>query len=164
MNKGELLAKINQGWDDFQAYLASLSPADFTANTDAAGWTVKDHVMHLVVWEDGIRALLEGQSRHKHMGLDDATWETGDFDAVNAVIQQQHHDKPLDEVLTEFRDAHTGLLAKLETLSDADLQRPYNHYQPDPKRDKPIIDWIIGDTYEHYAAHQPWIATIVRGS
>jgi hypothetical protein len=164
MNKAELLEKINAGWDEFQTYVATLSPADFTSNIDAAGWTVKDHMMHLAVWEDGIRALLDGQSRHHHMGLDDTTWETGDFDMMNAVIQQQHRDKPLDEVLAALRDAHTGLMAKLDTLSNDDLQRPYNTYQPDPKRVDPVINWIEGDTYAHYAAHQPWIAAIVAGS
>jgi hypothetical protein len=97
------------------------------------------------------------------MGLDAATWATGDFDAMNAVIQQQHRAKPLDEVLAAFRAAHKHLLEKLETMSDDDLQRPYNTYQPDPKRVDPVINWIIGDTYAHYAEHQPWIAAIVTG-
>ena len=46
-------------------------------------------------------------------------------------------------------------------MSDADLQRPYNHYQPSSDRQQPVIGWIIGNTYGHYEEHQPWIAAIV---
>ena len=164
MNKTELLDKINRGWADFQAYLKTLASADFTSQVDAAGWTVKDHIMHIAVWEDGIRAMLEGQSRHGQMGIDDATWSEGDFDAINAIIQQQHRDKSTDEVLEALQATHDGLMARLDTMSDADLQRPYHTYQPDPKRTDPVINWIIADTYAHYDEHQPWMAKIVTRS
>jgi hypothetical protein len=53
---------------------------------------------------------------------------------------------------------------KLQSLSDNDLQRPYNHYQPGSNADAPAISWVVGNTYEHYAQHISWIAKIVEGS
>ena len=161
--KAELLKSMHDGWAEFQAYLDSLAPADFTTNTDAAGWTAKDHVMHLAVWEDGIWALLEKQSRREQMGLDEATWQSGDYDRMNAVIQQAHRDKSLDEVFDAFRDVHRRLIAKIESMRDDDLQQPYRTYQPDADREEPVIQWIAGNTYEHYAEHQPYIARIIAG-
>jgi len=52
MQKAELITRINQGWDDFTTYLKTIEPEYFTIPTDAAGWTAKDHVMHLAVWEN----------------------------------------------------------------------------------------------------------------
>ena len=163
MTKDELLKNIHDGFHKFMTYLDTLSEADFITRTDAAGWTVKDHLMHLAVWEDGVWALLNHQSRHEHMGLESATWERGDFDEMNAVIQQQHRDKPLGEVLQTFRDAHRRMVTKIEMLAEDDLQRPYDHYQPGAGRNAPVIDWISSDSYEHYEEHRPWIEAIVSG-
>ena len=55
------------------------------------------------------------------------------------------------------------MLDKLQSLSDEDLHRPYSYYQPKTSQTQPIILWIQGNTYEHYEAHQPWIAAIVKG-
>ena len=68
----ELVSRMQKGWDDFQAYLKTLTLEQVTQPTDAAGWTVKDHIIHLATWEDGVYALLEKQPRHEQMGLDKA--------------------------------------------------------------------------------------------
>jgi uncharacterized protein (TIGR03083 family) len=161
IHKEELLERVRKGWDEFQAYIKTLTDEQLTGPKDAAGWTAKDHLMHLAVWEDGIYALLEKQNRREAMGLDEATWASKDFDRMNAVIEQQHKDKSLAEVQRAFREIHERLVAKVESLTDEELQLPYMHYDPTDTRDKPVTIWIRGDTYEHYAQHQPWIAAIV---
>lgn len=163
MTRDELLKNLNDGFHELMAYLDTLSEADFLTNTDAAGWTVKDHVMHLAVWEDGVWALLNGQSRHEQMGIEDEAWQRGDYDEMNAIIQRQHRDKPLGDVLQALRDAHRRMVAKIESLTGDDLQRAYHHYQPGSGRTEPVVGWIIGNTYEHYAEHRPWIEAIVSG-
>ncbi|MBC7872040.1 MAG: hypothetical protein H7Y09_14435, partial [Chitinophagaceae bacterium] len=50
------------------------------------------------------------------------------------------------------------------TLSDADLMRPYNYYQPESAQAAPIIDRIAGNTFGHYEEHIPWMQAIVEGS
>jgi uncharacterized protein (TIGR03083 family) len=163
LSKDQLLNRIQNGWNDFTAYLNTLSEEDLTQPTDAAGWTAKDHVAHLAVWEDGINAVLERQSRRERMGLDEVTWKRWDFDEMNAVIQQQHQHLPLAEVRETFRDVHERLMAKVESMSDEDLQRSYRDYQSDAVREDPVVNAIAGNTFGHYAEHQPWIAAIVAG-
>lgn len=158
----ELKRRMTKGWDDFQAYLSTLTPAQITEPTDAAGWTAKDHIMHLAVWEDGIAALLNQQSRYEAMGVDRELFLSGDHDRVNAIIQQRHKDMPLDAVLETLSEVHGRLMAKLETMSDDELKLPYQHYAPDANRPEPVWHWVGGNTYEHYAEHQPWIAAIVE--
>ncbi|MCB9452157.1 MAG: ClbS/DfsB family four-helix bundle protein [Anaerolineaceae bacterium] len=161
-SKTELLARMRAGWDDQQAYFNTLTPKQFTSLTDAAGWTVKDHVMHLAVWEDGIDALLKSESRPVRMELDEATWNSRDYDHINAVIQQRHQDMPLDAVMQHFQEVHDRLITTIESLSEADLLLPYEHYQPGTGADKPVWNWIAGNTFGHYEEHRPWIAVIVR--
>jgi hypothetical protein len=164
MEKDELLQKIKTGWDDFQAYLATLEEADFTAHTDAAGWTVKDHIAHLALWEDGVVALLHKESRTERMGIDMETFLTRDFDLINASLRQHHVAVPLPEVLDYFETVHQRMLQSIEALSEEDLNRPYSYYGSGASKDNPIYHWIVGDTFEHYAQHQPWIAAIVAGA
>ena len=130
--KAEALEAMQTGWDEFNAYLDSLSEQQLTQPTDAAGWTAKDHVIHLAVWEAGVIGIFAGQNQMRTMGVDDPeAWEKGDWDAINAVIYAQNKDLSLAEVRQRFRDIHERLLALVQSLTDEDLQRPYNSYLPD---------------------------------
>jgi hypothetical protein len=162
MTVESLLESMQKGWNEFHTYLQTLTPEQMTRSKDHAGWTVKDHIMHLVVWEDSINALLRKQSRAEEMGLDREIWQSGDYDHMNALIQQQHQHMSLDDVLRAFHMVHEDLVDLIQTLSDEDLKRPYRWYQPDTPVDRPVIDWIIQNTYEHYAEHIPWMAAIAR--
>lgn len=160
-SKDELLARIQQGWIRFNLYLSTLSEEQLATPTDAAGWTAKDHIIHLAVWEEGICALLEHQSRWEAMGIDQETWRSHNDDRINAVIQQHYRDMPPDEVLQMFHNVHQRLMGKVHAMSNEELQHPYSYYQLSSKSDEPVLNSIAGDTFEHYAQHQPWIAAIV---
>ena len=155
-----LLGRIGRGWDDLQAYIATLSREQLTGPADAAGWTVKDHLIHLAAWEDGIAAMLGGESRLAAMGIDQATWERG-TDAVNAAIYARNRDLPLEAALEHCRQVHRRLLDRIGAMDDADLLRPYSHYQPEAASSQPILAWIVGNSFGHYAEHRPWIEALV---
>lgn len=161
--KEQLLTDIHHGWQTMQAFLGAFSPAQLTGPTDAAGWTAKDHLIHLAVWEQGILALLNGESRPAAMGVDLIVWQAADYDQINALIQLTHQDRPLDEVFAFWRDVHQRLIAQIETLTDAELARPYHTFNAGPEHEQPITVWISNNTYEHYAEHQPWIAALIDG-
>lgn len=158
----QLLTRIRIAWDDLNSFLSYLSAEQLTTPTDAGGWTVKDHVIHLAVWEDGIRALLQKQSRREAMGISEDLWGNGSADDYNAVIQSRYKDMLLDEVITVSGDIHQRLVDTIRSMSNGDLQRPYNHYAPDSDRDAPVLNWIAGNTFGHYEEHLPWIRAIVK--
>ena len=162
LSKDQLLALMKRGWNDFDSFMSQFSEAQITQPTDAAGWTVKDHVAHLARWEDGIWALLNSQPRNVQMGVPDDLWAQNDYDAINAALRDLDKDLTLEQVRQHFSDVHERLIAKIEALSDADLQLPYEHYRPGSGMDKPVIGWISGNTHEHYAEHKPWITAIAE--
>jgi uncharacterized protein (TIGR03083 family) len=164
MTKAEFLSALDKGWNDLRAYLETLTADQMTQPTDAAGWTVKDHLLHLAVWEDGMAALLQGLSRHDSMGVKKGVWDSGDFDQINAVIQQRHKDMPLDEAMRTLSDVHQRFVEKIGTLSEEDLQRPYNTYQPESSRSYPVMQSLMGNTFEHYEEHIPWMDAIAQSS
>lgn len=164
--QSELLSAIDADWASLTDALSQLSEAQLTGPTDAAGWTGKDHIVHLAAWERSILYLLAGKPRHAGLGVDEALYLTGDDDAINAVIQSQHRDISLAEALAELRRVHTELRAVLDGLSDADVHKMYSDFLPEEPGEEdgtPIIDRLVGNTSEHYAEHLPWILALVEG-
>ncbi len=161
MTKAELLEKIDKGWNDFQAYLITLTPTQVTVPTDAAGWRALDHIIHLADWENGMLALLNHQDRAAGIGVDKALWETQDFDKINDVLQKKSRDKTLQEAYPYVMGIHERFVDKIRSMSDAELHQPYKYFQPDSDREAPVIKWVQMNTYQHYAEHTPWIAAIV---
>jgi hypothetical protein len=46
-------ASIGAAWKDLHSVLAAVTPSQ-ASKRDQAGWSVKDHVAHLAVWEDSV--------------------------------------------------------------------------------------------------------------
>jgi hypothetical protein len=151
---------IDKSWKELEALVESLGPNGLTL-TGADGWAVKDHLVHLAAWEHSLLALIEGADRRSSMGVSGDADET---DSINAAVWSLHRSKTPEQALAYFRDTHALLMNRLGTMSDADLQLSYNHYQPNEPRDtsddRPVLDWVAGNTYDHYAEHIDWIKAI----
>ncbi len=155
---------IERSWTELNALIDSLGPSGLLI-TGPDGWAVKDHLVHIAAWEHSLIALFEGADRASAMGI---TRGVSDTDAINAMVWAMHRDKTPEEALTYFHQTHELLMKQLKTMSDDDLQLSYNHYQPndprDPKDDRPALDWVAGNTFEHYAEHISWIGQLVSDS
>ena len=148
---------IEKSWRELESLVDSLGPSGLTI-TGADGWAIKDHLIHIGAWEHSLLALLEGDDRRQAMGVGPDVDET---DAVNAAVWAMHRNKTPEEALAYFRQTHAVLLKLLRTMTDDDLQLPYNHYQSNEPRDpgdnRPALAWVAGNTYDHYAEHIDWI-------
>ncbi len=151
----ELMEVIGSSRRQLEAYLEALAPAQFETAPDGQ-WNAKDNLAHLTVWEQSIVGLLNGEPRHQRMGISEELYLSHDLDAINHEIYLQHHDQPLDAVLSAFHESHREIMQLLESLDDGDLRQTYSHYLPaEPGEDSgaPVIEWIAGDTWKHYDEH-----------
>lgn len=162
--KAALVARIEAARRQLDETIQSLSAGEMEAPGPDGGWSVKDHIAHLTVWERGIAALLRREPRWEAMGLDRETVLAGDEESINHLLHRQHHARPLDEVLVAFRQGQRELSDALAPLEDADLLKTYSSYQPEePGEDRgdPIVGWIAGNTYAHYEEHQRYIEQLL---
>ncbi len=163
-----LLQRMEAGWTALQQFMDSVSDAQFNGPSDAAGWTIQDHLLHLSDWAEGVVALFDGQDRREAMGIDQAVWDAKDFDSINETLRQRHRfmGYTRQEVEERLHHVHRDLLERLERLTDTDLRAPYPN--PDPGAEHPEDTWIVwllaGDGYEHYEEHLPWMQAILDGS
>ena len=156
------MARIEAGWKKLGELVNQVEDAAGLNNVGSDGWTVKDHLAHVAAWEHSLLALLEGRDRAGAMGLNEPLEE---IDSVNEAIRKLHAADTADEALGYFRDSHAQLMAAMAKLDDADLQKPYSHYQPSEADEKrPVVGWVAGNTYEHYAEHIDWMNQILRES
>lgn len=162
MARNAVLEPIDRGWQELNALIDSLGPSGLLL-TGADGWAVKDHLSHIAAWEASLLALFDGTDRAAAMGVAETE---GGTDALNEQIWNRNRDRTADDALEYFHSTHDALLKRLEAMTDAELHLSYNHYQPNdpraPADDRPAVEWVAGNTWEHYAEHVAWIGQLVR--
>jgi hypothetical protein len=161
----ETLALIGRWWDELERTLDGWSDAQMTERHDPAGWNVKDHLSHLMVWEQGVVALLQRQPRFEAMGFDMQTARELSEDELNARIQQRYAGASLRTVRDELRRTHAGLVAAIEALDDGDLAKPTASFVPNAPADnsgRPVHGLILGNSSAHFEEHLPWMRAIAE--
>jgi hypothetical protein len=162
----DFLARIDSGWQALMSHIGRLDPVQLDGPQSADGWTVKDHLGHVAAWEATVPALLNGQMHFVGLDVPEEVYDAGGIDAVNAHVQARVAAQDVVAVLENLVIGHGAVLARLERLTDADLVKPYHAFVPQapwPDDGTPVIAWLAGNTYEHYAEHIPWLDAIVAG-
>ena len=155
------IERIDASWRELVSLVDQLGP-DGLSMEGADGWKVQDHLIHVAAWEHSLLALIEGRDRHAAMGVQEALDDT---DAINDAVWKLHRYETPEQALKYFRESHAQLMAALAKLSDVDLQKPYGHYQPSAADEKrPVIDWVGGNTWKHYAEHIGWMNQLTSES
>lgn len=165
ITKAELIRRIDEGYKALQQLLSTWTDEQLVTPGGPDGWSVKDHLAHLATWERGQAAMLRREDRWKTMGVDlDFAVNAKSVEDINDRYYAQTHNKSLDEIRAMFADAHQQLLRALDSLTEADLFRPYGYFQPEePGEDdgRPMWFWLAGNSYEHYEEHTPWMKEVI---
>jgi hypothetical protein len=167
-NKAEFLTDLARAWAELLETLDGYTEEQMTQLTDRVGWTVKDHLGHLVSWEEGITALLRREPRWEAMGVTDALAQTRlnppTEDELNQHMRDGMQKLSLAEVRERLSAANEALKSQVESMDGEDLLRGYSHFAPDEPGEetgRPVLGWVEGNSSAHYREHLPWIREIV---
>ncbi len=123
---------------------------------------MKDHAIHLAVWEKRLRGILTGQKFPGAMGVLDELWAQ-DVNSINAFLQARDRHLWWGAVMTALAKSHALASQEIAILSDVDLLRLFSYYQPDDNYDTPIKESVMNNTFKHYGRHLEWTRAIVEG-
>lgn len=149
-NSTELLQRITQDWTQLMDALAALT-VEQVITPAADGWTVKDHLAHLTYWEQWLlRYHLGGEPAHSVLGVAEAEIDDLHIDEINELIRQRSRSRPLDEVMHDLQETHAQVVATLSAMPFDQLLQ--TRYADEPEKGA-VLNWVIGNTYEHYQEH-----------
>lgn len=159
----EMRQRLAVGLDKFLAEIDRLDEHQLTELRDAAGWNVRDHLLHLAAWADGIAALLRREDRWATMGIADPGPGEIDYDAINEQIIAPLRHLSAAEARARLVAADARVREAVAALSDEELELPYGRYVPPFTSNEgyPVGAYIAGNTFGHYQEHLPWIRKIV---
>lgn len=149
-DKRDLMERIEREWSALMRAIESVTPEQMSVPL-VGGWSIKDNLAHLAAWEQFmVRCYLHGELPHQAMQIEAETFARLDENGINAMIQVRNRQRPAADVLADLRRSHDQVLTALEPLSFDDLMQPRD---PDDPEKRPLIGWVIGNTYEHYNEH-----------
>jgi hypothetical protein len=165
LTRDELLAEIRRSWDLLTEALGRLPAERIESAQDSQGWTVQDHIAHLTAWERSVIALLQGRERFQGLGVEEGTYLSRDYDRINGQIYRRNKGCSLERIIDGSRAVHDQLLASVEGLTDADLQRPVRAFLPEDSKDddgRMVVDLVHANTAEHYREHLGYMEVLTR--
>lgn len=138
-DRQHLLAQYRAMRAEMLAAIDGLSDAEMTERT-IDGWSVKDHLAHIALWDD-IRA---EEVERVSAGHASAWRMTGEQDAAfNAIGYDLRRDLPLDQVRWELEASRSRLLRAIEQATERGLD--------------PQLYGEAGLTSLHESQHAGWI-------
>jgi hypothetical protein len=153
MTKDELLASIRGDRARLEALIAPLDEARLTEPALDAGWSVKDALAHISMWERICCEWLAAAAR----GETPARPEVQDVDGTNARNYQAAKGRPLPDVLGESRHSHQAMLDAASALSEAELA-------DDKRFGWPTWQLVSANSDDHYREHIDQIARWLASS
>lgn len=140
MDRRQLLTRLENAWQKFEASFAGLSDSELMAPGVTGLWSVRDILAHVSTWEQEalkhLPRILKGEKPPRYS----VTY--GGIDAFNAFMTEQKRNLPLPEVRRRLRDTHGQLIAFLNSVPEHEFrsETPFRHRL-----------WL--DTYSHYPKH-----------
>lgn len=164
--KAALIDNIRTKQTALEQALEMLNEQQMTTPGVVGAWSIKDVVAHINAWERIALGRLQAAAKNTMPAV---SWAPGeptftelsdtDVDSINNEFYQHNKDRSLQDVLAEFHTLPLRIVDALQELSDdvlTDVQRFTWTF------DRPLWNFIPGDSYEHVDEHlaqiQAWLA------
>jgi DinB superfamily len=139
--RAELREDMTAAHDELLKNLDSLNTDDWKQAT-YEGWDRKDTFAHLASIQARQRARIQS-------ALDGTPWNAEDVNTYNARKVEERKDWTTDQVRDEYEREQAATLALLGRMSDADLQRTYQHEVRGPMTVESVFVQVATHTRNH---------------
>jgi hypothetical protein len=146
MTRSEVLLRIRDERRALERVLARVTHQQMLLPGVSGEWSIKDTLAHISAWERNMIRWIGSLLREEYPDTPDPY----EVDRINAGIHEQVRDKPLAEVLAEFRESYHGALSLAESLSEEQLQIEVNNTWPHG----PLWLGVAANMNYHYQEHR----------
>jgi hypothetical protein len=138
--RGEVLDLLRSGRANLEAALGRIDEGQLERPGMAGGeWSAKDLMAHVTFWESAMVQRLGGPKP--------AVEWTGDLDSTNAAVYAASRSRSLADVRRDFDAVYRDLVARVEMLSDDELNSVR------AADDQVVWEQISNETWGHYPEH-----------
>lgn len=120
--KQKLVEELARSRERLVAAVKELTDEELARPSPNEGWTVKDTLGHVAAAEGGMLVLIERSLQGQPTVV-----EGFDINRYNAGQVRRAKEKSVADLLAQMEESRAKLLALLDPLSDADLDRPAKH-------------------------------------
>lgn len=147
----DMLEQVHAARAEIEAIIDHLSQEQMTGTSDEGGWTIKDHLAHIAEWQRRGLAAIEGRPPWEAFGIERERYEQLDIDGINEILYERNKDRPVEEVLTDFRKTQEKVVLTLEQMNEDDLQKeiPQGHSQKYRRIGELALSTFAGHDNEH---------------
>jgi hypothetical protein len=92
------------------------------------------------------------------MRLPEDVTRAWDLEVINPALFERNRNRSTEEVVSELKRVYSALTLKLHSMPFEALMQP--RHPDDPER-RPLLNWILGDTTEHFAEHRATIEKVL---
>lgn len=149
MNRKELLNNIHAGREELRSALGRYSKHNMIEPLLSSGWSVKDVIAHIGFWE---RRVVNLYNILAGGDIPNDPIDSLGLDELNARVLEDNQLVPLGIAQINELEAYRDLLDIVEAAPEEDLFDPQRFAWTEGE---PFYNWIVGNSYEHYAAHLP---------
>jgi len=161
--KTELLEAMDHEWERLYRLIMDTGPDVLVEKRDSAGWSAKDHLAHLAVWENSVLTMLrDGTPRWEGLGIDRAIYSLEDFDPENEVIRRNTAGMPLEEVVAFLKNTQDEMRRHVDGMTDEALLRPLSDFA-EGGQGETVMRRLLGTFPWHQAEHRAYIERILAG-
>jgi uncharacterized protein (TIGR03083 family) len=150
-SKSEALDLIREERQALEAVLRRIGEESMLAPGVQGDWSVKDLLAHMTVWEQRmvrwIGEALSGET--PEIAQEGFTWD--DLDRMNEQTYQEYKDRPLGEIMSEFRASFAEALGTVEAMAEDDL---FDGDRFTWRDGDPLLRMVAANTWWHYKEHR----------
>jgi hypothetical protein len=138
---------MQQEHEALEKFLESLTPDQLTHVSKTTKRSIKDVLAHLLAWEQMCLGWYKAGLRGTVPPLPAAGYNWAQIPALNQVIFERYHDRPLAEVLKQYRASYRQMLKTVQSIDETDLFTPGRFAWTGKNA---AAAYFIGATSSHY--------------
>ena len=122
--KDQLLTAMQTEHERLEQALAGLTPEQLSATNPITRWAIKDVLAHIFEWEQMCLSWHTAGLKGLTPAVPGEGFKWSQLPALNKQIYEKHRDRPLAEILKDFRRSYQQMLKTVPVISEDDLFTP----------------------------------------